>query len=93
MYTGRRRILIQGAVSDPVQATHGMPPGCGHAVDLLHAFLIKTTQSAGPKVEARKYVDDCPTTWSWWSKDPTLQCISARLIGGCIAVLHRLTRR
>eukprot|EP00971_Amphidinium_carterae_P205299 4074816-Amphidinium_carterae.1 len=58
MYAGRRRILIQGAVSDAVQATHGMPPGCGHAVDLLHAFLSKTLQSAGSKVEVRKYVDD-----------------------------------
>eukprot|EP00971_Amphidinium_carterae_P347327 6489264-Amphidinium_carterae.2 len=34
-----------------------MPPGCGHAVDLLHAILIKTLQIAGPKVEVRKYVD------------------------------------
>eukprot|EP00971_Amphidinium_carterae_P219712 4362311-Amphidinium_carterae.1 len=58
MYAGHRRILIQGAVSDPVQTTHGMPPGCGHAVDLLHAFLLKTLQSAGSKVEVRKYVDD-----------------------------------
>eukprot|EP00971_Amphidinium_carterae_P117003 2317112-Amphidinium_carterae.3 len=58
MYAGNRRILIQGAVSEPVQTTHGMPPGCGHAVDLLHAFLLKTLQSAGSKVEVRKYVDD-----------------------------------
>eukprot|EP00971_Amphidinium_carterae_P166115 3292667-Amphidinium_carterae.4 len=49
---------IQGAVSEPVQSTHGMPLGCGHAVDLLHVFLIKTLQCAGPKVEVRKYVDD-----------------------------------
>eukprot|EP00971_Amphidinium_carterae_P114295 2264687-Amphidinium_carterae.1 len=55
-YAGRRRILIQGAVSDPVQATHGMLPGCGHAVDLLDGVLIKTLQSVGPKVEARKYI-------------------------------------
>eukprot|EP00971_Amphidinium_carterae_P082354 1628259-Amphidinium_carterae.3 len=41
MYAGRRRVLLQGGVSDPVTATHGMPPGCGHAVDLLHAFLLK----------------------------------------------------
>eukprot|EP00971_Amphidinium_carterae_P334400 6469671-Amphidinium_carterae.1 len=38
--------------SEPVHATHGMPPACGHAVDLLHAFLLKTLKSAG------KYVDD-----------------------------------
>eukprot|EP00971_Amphidinium_carterae_P072936 1442404-Amphidinium_carterae.1 len=30
-YAGRRRILIQGAVSESVTATHGMPSGCGHA--------------------------------------------------------------
>eukprot|EP00971_Amphidinium_carterae_P263410 5226246-Amphidinium_carterae.1 len=56
MYAGRRRVLLQGAVSEPVTATHGMPPGCGHAVDLLHAFLLKTLNSAGQHV--RKYVDD-----------------------------------
>eukprot|EP00971_Amphidinium_carterae_P183417 3640459-Amphidinium_carterae.2 len=58
MYAGHRRILIQGAVSEPVRATHGMPPGCGHSVDLLHSFLLKTLKSAGPLVEVRKYVDD-----------------------------------
>eukprot|EP00971_Amphidinium_carterae_P350262 6491460-Amphidinium_carterae.2 len=47
-----------GAVSEPVTATHGMPLGCGHAVDLLHAFLLKTLQSAGRHVSVRKYVDD-----------------------------------
>eukprot|EP00971_Amphidinium_carterae_P032952 648472-Amphidinium_carterae.1 len=35
-----------------------MPPGCGHAVDLLHAFLLKTLKSAGRQVSVRKYVDD-----------------------------------
>eukprot|EP00971_Amphidinium_carterae_P273953 5437239-Amphidinium_carterae.1 len=58
MYSGPRRILIQGSVSEPVHATHGMPAGCGHAVDLLHAFLLKTLESAGAQVEVRKYVDD-----------------------------------
>eukprot|EP00971_Amphidinium_carterae_P298509 5931060-Amphidinium_carterae.2 len=58
MYAGRRRILIQGAVSEPVHATHGMPLGRGHAVDLLHSFLLKALQSAGRLVEVRKYVDD-----------------------------------
>eukprot|EP00971_Amphidinium_carterae_P053205 1048061-Amphidinium_carterae.1 len=58
MYAGKRRVLLQGAVSEPVTATHGMPPGCGHAVDLLHAFLLKTLQSAGRHVSVRKYVDD-----------------------------------
>eukprot|EP00971_Amphidinium_carterae_P070931 1402722-Amphidinium_carterae.2 len=58
MYSGRCRVLIQGAVSQPVTATHGMPPGCGHAVDLLHAFLLKTLQSAGRHISVHKCVDD-----------------------------------
>eukprot|EP00971_Amphidinium_carterae_P257484 5111229-Amphidinium_carterae.1 len=58
MYSGSRRILIQGAVSDAVQSTCGLPPGCGLAVDLLQAFLVRTLQSAGRQVEVRKYVDD-----------------------------------
>eukprot|EP00971_Amphidinium_carterae_P256966 5101521-Amphidinium_carterae.1 len=58
MYSGSRRILIQGAVSEAVQSTCGLPPGCGLAIDLLHAFLIRTLQSAGRQVEVRKYVDD-----------------------------------
>eukprot|EP00971_Amphidinium_carterae_P316927 6300356-Amphidinium_carterae.1 len=31
---------------------------CGHAVDLLYSFLLKTLQSTGPLVEVRKYVED-----------------------------------
>eukprot|EP00971_Amphidinium_carterae_P100890 1996133-Amphidinium_carterae.2 len=58
MYSGSRRILIQGAVSEAVKNICGLPPGCGLAVDLLHAFLIRTLQSARRQVEVRKYVDD-----------------------------------
>eukprot|EP00971_Amphidinium_carterae_P147845 2930466-Amphidinium_carterae.1 len=58
MYSGNRRILIQGAVSGAVRSTCGLPPGCGLAVDLLHAFLIRTLQSAGRQVEVCEYVDD-----------------------------------
>eukprot|EP00971_Amphidinium_carterae_P049371 973026-Amphidinium_carterae.1 len=58
MYSGNSRILIQGAVSGAVQSACGLPPGCGLVVDLLHAFLIRTLQSAGRQVEVRKYVDD-----------------------------------
>eukprot|EP00971_Amphidinium_carterae_P257184 5105820-Amphidinium_carterae.1 len=49
MRSGRQRVFIQGAVSHSASATHGMPPGCGHAVDLLHAFLLKTSPSLLPK--------------------------------------------
>eukprot|EP00971_Amphidinium_carterae_P086822 1717900-Amphidinium_carterae.1 len=36
---------------------HGMPPWCGHSVE-LHAFPVKTLQSAGRHVQVRKYVAD-----------------------------------
>eukprot|EP00971_Amphidinium_carterae_P140046 2774883-Amphidinium_carterae.1 len=58
MCSGRRRILIQGAVSEDVVPTCGFPPGCGHVVGLLHASLVRALQSAGRQVEVRKYVDD-----------------------------------
>eukprot|EP00971_Amphidinium_carterae_P057069 1128383-Amphidinium_carterae.2 len=44
--------------SQPCVATCGLPPGCGHAVDMLHAFLIRSFKCAGGHVEVRKYVDD-----------------------------------
>eukprot|EP00971_Amphidinium_carterae_P235644 4676296-Amphidinium_carterae.1 len=49
---------MQGAVSDAAQSTCGLPPGCGLAVDFLHALLVRTLQSAGDPVEVRKCVDD-----------------------------------
>eukprot|EP00971_Amphidinium_carterae_P204827 4064989-Amphidinium_carterae.2 len=44
MYSRQSRIQTQGAVSEAVQATCGLPLGCGLAVDLLHAFqdLVRT---------------------------------------------------
>eukprot|EP00971_Amphidinium_carterae_P206867 4104714-Amphidinium_carterae.2 len=42
--------------SEEVTATCGLQRGSGHAVDLLHAFLIKSLQCAGRQVEVRKYV-------------------------------------
>eukprot|EP00971_Amphidinium_carterae_P215903 4285631-Amphidinium_carterae.1 len=47
MYNGNRRILVQDAISEGVQTTCGFPPGCGRAVDLLHAFLIHSLRCAG----------------------------------------------
>eukprot|EP00971_Amphidinium_carterae_P251501 4992389-Amphidinium_carterae.4 len=58
MYSGRRRVLAQGTVTQPVAATHGMPTAYGHVLDLLRAFLLKTLQSAGRQVTVRKYVKD-----------------------------------
>eukprot|EP00971_Amphidinium_carterae_P337072 6473724-Amphidinium_carterae.1 len=58
MYRGRRRILVNGALSEPVVATSGIPAGCGLAVDLLHAFLQHKLDASKLKVAVRKYVDD-----------------------------------
>eukprot|EP00971_Amphidinium_carterae_P045752 900316-Amphidinium_carterae.1 len=56
--SGYPTYALYSALDMYAQTTHGMPPGCGHAVDQLHAFLLKALQSAGSKVEVRKYVDD-----------------------------------
>eukprot|EP00971_Amphidinium_carterae_P212065 4207948-Amphidinium_carterae.1 len=58
MYRGRRRILVNGALSEAVVATSGIPAGCGLAVDLLHAFLQHQLNASDLKVSVRKYVDD-----------------------------------
>eukprot|EP00971_Amphidinium_carterae_P303923 6039353-Amphidinium_carterae.1 len=58
MYRGRRRILVNGALSEAVVATSGIPAGCGLAVDLLHAFLQHQLNASHLKVSVRKYVDD-----------------------------------
>eukprot|EP00971_Amphidinium_carterae_P151505 3003768-Amphidinium_carterae.1 len=58
MYRGRRRILVNGALSEAVEATSGIPAGCGLAVDLLHAFLQHHLNASNLKVPVRKYVDD-----------------------------------
>eukprot|EP00971_Amphidinium_carterae_P222354 4413479-Amphidinium_carterae.1 len=50
MYRGRRRILVNGAVSEPVEASSGIPAGCGLAVDLLHAFLQHKIQASELRV-------------------------------------------
>eukprot|EP00971_Amphidinium_carterae_P018619 367147-Amphidinium_carterae.1 len=50
MYSGNRRVLVQGAVSEGVQAMCGLPPGCGYA------FLIRSLRCAGRQIEVRKRV-------------------------------------
>eukprot|EP00971_Amphidinium_carterae_P193610 3841624-Amphidinium_carterae.1 len=57
MNRGRRRILVNRAVCNPVVATSGIPAGCGLAVDLLHAFLQHQIHVSALKVSVRKYVD------------------------------------
>eukprot|EP00971_Amphidinium_carterae_P153063 3034173-Amphidinium_carterae.1 len=53
MYRGRRRILVNGALSEPVVGTSGIPAGCGLAVDLLHAFLQHKLAASHLKVSVR----------------------------------------
>eukprot|EP00971_Amphidinium_carterae_P302393 6008734-Amphidinium_carterae.1 len=51
-------LAIDMYLSDPVEASSGIPAGCGLAVDLLHAFLQRKIHASELKVSARKYVDD-----------------------------------
>eukprot|EP00971_Amphidinium_carterae_P309907 6158192-Amphidinium_carterae.1 len=54
--TAYRCILVQRAVSKALGVTGacGLPPDCGHAVDMLHAFLPRSIRCAGRQVEVRK---------------------------------------
>eukprot|EP00971_Amphidinium_carterae_P008578 169162-Amphidinium_carterae.1 len=59
MYTGRRRVLVNGAVSSAYQARSGLAAGCALAVDLLDCFLSKVLGEASIRqIAFRKYVDD-----------------------------------
>eukprot|EP00971_Amphidinium_carterae_P279246 5543392-Amphidinium_carterae.1 len=64
MYKGRRRVLVNGAVSSAYQARSGLPAGCALAVDLLESFnldcfLSKVLGEASIRqIAFRKYVDD-----------------------------------
>eukprot|EP00971_Amphidinium_carterae_P343723 6483660-Amphidinium_carterae.3 len=53
MYSGNRCILVQRTVSEWVQATCGLLSGCGYAVDMLHAFHIRSLRCAGRHVQVR----------------------------------------
>eukprot|EP00971_Amphidinium_carterae_P042113 827393-Amphidinium_carterae.1 len=59
MYRGRRRVLVNGAVSTAYQARSGLPAGCALAVDLLDCFLSRVLgQASIREITLRKYVDD-----------------------------------
>eukprot|EP00971_Amphidinium_carterae_P210556 4178082-Amphidinium_carterae.1 len=47
MYFGN---LVQGVVSEGVQAMCGLPPRCGHAVDMLHCLPHPIDRSGVPGV-------------------------------------------
>ena len=54
-YTGQRYIRWAGALSQPVDPTHGIPAGCPLANGMLHLFLLRamrnaTDQIRGPRV-------------------------------------------
>eukprot|EP00971_Amphidinium_carterae_P031997 630290-Amphidinium_carterae.1 len=59
MYRGRRRVLVNGAVSSAYLARSGLPAGCALAVDLLDCFLSRVLGEASIRqISFRKYVDD-----------------------------------
>eukprot|EP00971_Amphidinium_carterae_P096643 1912854-Amphidinium_carterae.3 len=59
MYRGRRRVLVNGAVSSAYQTRSGLLAGCALAVDLLDCFLSRVLGEASiRKISLRKYVDD-----------------------------------
>ena len=57
MYQGVRRLLVDGAVSKPLQGNSGLMAGCSFARDFLKAFLSPLTEGV-LKEYIRDYVDD-----------------------------------
>ena len=57
MHQGRRRRLVDGAVSAPLKGSSGFMAWCSVARDFLKAFLLPLT-SGGLRTQITDYVDD-----------------------------------
>ena len=60
-YTGQRYVRWAGALSKPVDPTHGIPAGCPLANGMLHLFLLramKSTEGPAQGAKLRTYADD-----------------------------------
>ena len=60
-YTGQRYIRWAGALSRPVDPTHGIPAGCPLANGMLHLFLfgaMRSTTDQAQETKLRTYADD-----------------------------------
>ena len=44
-YTGQRYVRWAGALSKPIDPTHGIPAGCPLANGMLHLFLLRAMRS------------------------------------------------
>ena len=47
MYQGKRRLLVDGAISKPLSGNSGLMAGCSFARDFLKAFLNPLTEGWG----------------------------------------------
>ena len=60
-YTGQRYVRWAGALSQPVDPTHGIPAGCPLANGMLHLFLLRAMRNTSDQIqgtELRTYADD-----------------------------------
>ena len=60
-YAGERRVVWQGAISEPVFATKSIAAGCGFATSLLRGLLLRTLDAlaeAYPAIQLHVVVDD-----------------------------------
>ena len=51
MYQGTRRLLVDGAISQPLRGHSGLMAGCSFARDFLKAFLSPLTEGWGEQLE------------------------------------------
>ena len=60
-YAGQRYVRWAGAMSNPVNPTHGIPAGCPLANGMLHLFLTRAMRNTTDQVQEtnlRTYADD-----------------------------------
>ena len=60
-YAGKRYVRWAGALSRPVDPTHGIPAGCPLANGMLHLFLLRAMRGTADRAqgaELRTYADD-----------------------------------
>eukprot|EP00971_Amphidinium_carterae_P180760 3585398-Amphidinium_carterae.2 len=78
MYSGGRRILIQGVVSEAVQSTCGLPLGCGLSISCM-PFLCVPCEARGDKLKSAIMW----MIWSWLLPDLSLRTVSGIATGMC----------
>ena len=89
-YTGQRYVRWAGALSKPVDPTHGIPAGCLLANVMLHLFLfraMRSTTDQAQETRLRTYADD----WRLFAQGLRKKA-AHDIVGGFAAATNELRR-